>query len=428
MPPFLLFAALMTLLESPSVLAADSAVEKKAEAKQPAAEDEFVKICMDWQTGAIAWTQENAELTDHNKRVASYEAKLESLGTVQKLIEFEKAHRGTPIGLMAVRRLWHMQIDGARKKGLLFEAGQHALDSLRHYGELDELVEVIRYVDLGRHTGVEAGLRSFINQKENIKEANRDFAKFTLARWALQQRQQRQAVEAWFKGVESGEILEEPSQRDAFEELRDMLVSAERLPDLQKEALAIAAALAESNTKAQQWAVKPVDQHQLIFQLDQEKNAKGVPNVKDMAAGLVFRENHLKIGQPAPDLKVKLVSGDDFSLTAQQGKVVIIQFAFNGCAPCEGMYADFRELTKKYPDKLVILSLMRDPTENDVKRHIAAGNITWQASLDTFPGQLTMDWGVRAFPTIYVYGPDGKLAGEKLSGASLKDKVKELLN
>lgn len=426
MPAFLFLAALVVLFELPSVQAADS--EPKSEAKAPAAEEELLQIVMDWQNGAIAWTQENAEVTDHNKRVASYEAKLASLGTVHKLIDFEKAHRGTSIGLMAVRRLWHMQIDGARKQGLLAEAGRHALDSLDHYGNTDELVEVLRYIDLGRHTHVEAGLRNFIARKEGVKEGNRDFAKFTLARWAFQQRQQREAVEAWFKAVDNGDIfLDEPSHRDAHEELREMLVPMERLPELQKEALAIAAALAESKTEARQWAVKPVDQHQLIFQLDEEKNAKGVPNVKEMAAGLVFRENHLKFGQPAPNLKVKLVSGEEFALAAQQGKVVIIQFGFNGCAPCEGTYADFRELTKKYADKLVILSLMRDPTDYDAKRHIAAGNITWQVSIDTYPGALTMGWGVRAFPTLYVYGPDGRLAGEKLQGPALKDLVKELV-
>lgn len=427
MPPLFALIVVVLFLPAEKTAAQDRPEKKSAEAKLSADDEAFLRICDRWRQGAGEWMQENQEVTEHDKRFTSYEVKLKTIGVVADLIAFEQSHRGTSVGLMAARRLWMLQLDGVRNKGVLFDGGKYALDSLGHYGEHDELVELLRFVDLGRHPSIEPALRKFIAQPMGIKDTNRDWAKFTLARWMLQQQTTREAVEEWLKQVDAKELLPEPGEREAHEEILSLLVPSGRLADLRTEARAIAQSLIESKSTAQQFAVNGVDPHQFLISVDREKTSKGVPDLTSMAAGLLFKDTHLQVGKPAPELNVKLIGGAEFSLADQRGKVVIVTFGYNGCAPCEAMYGEFRELTQKYGDGLSIMMIMRDPSDYEAKRHLANGNITWKVTLDVFPGPLTMGWGVRGFPATYVYDREGKLAGDGLRGLALKEKVKELV-
>ncbi len=151
-----------------------------------------------------------------------------------------------------------------------------------------------------------------------------------------------------------------------------------------------------------------------------------MPLVKELAAGLLFKEQHLREGKPAPDLKLQLVSGEDWSLADQRGKTVIIQFSFKGCGPCEAMYPDLRELAAAHKEKLAILSIMVDEKKADTTDAVNSGKLAWNVHWDGDRGPIATQWAVPSFPTVYVIGPDGRIVSNGLRGNQLKAKIAEL--
>jgi thiol-disulfide isomerase/thioredoxin len=155
-----------------------------------------------------------------------------------------------------------------------------------------------------------------------------------------------------------------------------------------------------------------------------------MPLISEMADGLLFRELHLRAGKPAPNLNVALVSGQNWSLSGQRGKVVIIQFSFNGCGPCEAMYKDLREIQQTHGKHVAILSIMHDEKFADTEEAVSKGKITWNAHWDGFRGPVATRWAVQGFPTVYLFDTNGNLVGPgvcDLRGKELKDMVDQLL-
>jgi len=114
-------------------------------------------------------------------------------------------------------------------------------------------------------------------------------------------------------------------------------------------------------------------------------------------------------------------------LSAQKGKVVIIQFCFKGCGPCEAMYPDLREIQKEYGQKISILSITADEKQDETEEAVKVGELTWDVHWDGFRGPIATRWAVSYHPTVYVLDSKGVVASKDLRGKQLKQKVAELV-
>jgi hypothetical protein len=91
------------------------------------------------------------------------------------------------------------------------------------------------------------------------------------------------------------------------------------------------------------------------------------------------------------------------------------------------MYPHLAVLTEKYPDRLAVLTLMRDKTPNKALESVKTGKLTWSVSLDGEPGRIATKWSVNGFPTTYVIDPSGKIASLDSRGEQLQEKVGQLV-
>ncbi len=402
---------------------------KATTAPDPAAslaEKELVGLCERLRNEVDQWFKESEGLSDVAERHRRYAARLDASGLIQNLIDFERTHRGTRIGLTALYRL-SMFADSVTEQGAVKDAANHLLSAVADYGELDELTQVLRSFDLIESRSAETSLRRLVAKSEGVSENNRTFAKLMLARWMLRQRDVRDWNEARLKRIATGEVDEKETTKEEIEKVLAVMVPAQRLPELQSEALSILSALVQSKTDAREFVLEKIDREHFLLRVDAERTQKYGALVKDTAAGLLFHEKHLRIGQPAPEGDFALLSGKPLSLVRQQGKVVIVQFSFTGCVACERMYPLLRELNEKYGEKVSIVTIMKDPDDHDMRDAVAAGKITWNVVWDRNPGRITTLWGVRSFPTVYVFGPDGKLAAENPDFEVLAKRVETLL-
>ena len=58
----------------------------------------------------------------------------------------------------------------------------------------------------------------------------------------------------------------------------------------------------------------------------------------------------IEISQEAPDFTLKTIDGNDFSLSSQKGKVVILDFWARWCAPCREEFPFLIELSNQNKD------------------------------------------------------------------------------
>ena len=143
----------------------------------------------------------------------------------------------------------------------------------------------------------------------------------------------------------------------------------------------------------------------------------------DTAAGSIRRVNG--IGKPFDLIFTDLISGKQISVQRDlKGKIVVIDFWATWCSDCIAEMPHEKELYARYKDKGVeFIGVSADEPEAQgglkaLKGFIAANGITWpqyyqgNAELSLF----STSWGIEAFPTMFIVGPDGNLSSISAQG------------
>lgn len=388
-------------------------------------EQTVVRICKELQADYEEHYAQGEKITDDTERSKFYDEKDPLARYVPALVELEREHHGTDAGLMVIRQLMLPGVRGGRVDNIRDVTRRQALAVLPDYANAAVLPEILRYLDSGNfEPATETALRQVIRAKD-ASDQNRLFARYMLASWSLKSRDGKEFKQRRLKEIDAGSPLWFPMEREYLSEGLGRAFSDEKLAELQREAVETLEAVTKSDSAVRRPAITGVDQDAFIIRVDVEKT-KSMPLIKDLAAGVLFKEQHLRIGKPAPDLNVELVSGRKWSLAEQRGKTVVIQFSFKGCGPCEEMYPDLRALADEYKGKLTILGVMADDKREDTTEAVDSGKLTWDVSWDGFRGPIATKWAVTSFPTVYLIGPDGRVAAFGLRGEQLRAKVAEL--
>ena len=102
-----------------------------------------------------------------------------------------------------------------------------------------------------------------------------------------------------------------------------------------------------------------------------------------------------------------------------KGKVVILDFWTYGCVNCVHVLPDLHQLEKDFGNKLAVISVHSPKFDNEKNpttlKNIIARYEIQHAVANDIDFKVWREFGVRAWPTFVVFGPDGKYAG-KLSG------------
>ena len=369
---------------------------------------------------------EAAKITDEKLQQEFYNRNDPAKDAVPKLLSLEAQHPGTDVGLMALRRIVLLAAGGGVADGPCDLGRREAFARLNNYADRPILPEILRYVDGGNYEpATKEFLRSLAQNRKAIPVV-RQYSAIALAGWMLALRDSREHGERRLRELEHGAAERFPEEAEYYVKVLKVLPAADQLQAFEKESIDLLRQSSESKSGIRQPAVQGIDPKWHLIRIDEEAT-KTMPLLTDLAAGVLFKESHLRLEKPAPDLEVALVSGSKWSMGAQRGKVVIVQFSFKGCGPCEAMYPDLRELQQANGDRLSILSIMADKERKDTDEAVAGGKLTWNVAWDGFRGPIATRWAVQSFPTIYVIGPTGHVAGKGLRGEALKDKVAELL-
>jgi len=128
-------------------------------------------------------------------------------------------------------------------------------------------------------------------------------------------------------------------------------------------------------------------------------------------------EKLLPEGSPAPEVTLQTLEGKKFHLADLSGRTVLLTFWFAHCGPCRAELPQieaFWKAIRKERDDFAILAVDLRDTPETVKQ-------IWKEEGFTFPAVLQKDddvsqaFGVVAYPTVYLIGPDGKILYRNLA-------------
>jgi peroxiredoxin len=141
------------------------------------------------------------------------------------------------------------------------------------------------------------------------------------------------------------------------------------------------------------------------------------------------KEENTSIGSKAPNFSAPSPEGEELALHDVLGKVTIVDFWAAWCKPCRAENPNVVKVYNKYKDKgLSILGVSLDRNANDWKKAIEDDGLTWHhVSNVQYFDEIAKLYNVDAIPATFILDENGIIVAKDLRGASLDQKIGELL-
>jgi cytochrome c biogenesis protein CcmG/thiol:disulfide interchange protein DsbE len=132
----------------------------------------------------------------------------------------------------------------------------------------------------------------------------------------------------------------------------------------------------------------------------------------------------------APDFTITTFDGDSITLSAQRGKVVVINFWASWCVPCEQEAPDLEKTWEKYRDQGVLfIGVDYVDSEEKARAFIARYGITYPNGPD-LRTEISDLYHIRGVPETFIVDRDGQIvffAQEPLTYAKLSAGIDQAL-
>ena len=115
-------------------------------------------------------------------------------------------------------------------------------------------------------------------------------------------------------------------------------------------------------------------------------------------------------GKVAPDFTLKSIDGKDISLSSLRGKTVVLDFWGSWCGWCIKGMPKMKEYYAKYKDKLQILGIDCNDTDQKWRDAVKKHELPWLHVRNEGKPDVTVLYGISGFPTKIVVSPEGKIS------------------
>ena len=123
------------------------------------------------------------------------------------------------------------------------------------------------------------------------------------------------------------------------------------------------------------------------------------------------------LGEVAPDIQGPTINAGDFSLAAERGHWVVVNFFASWCVGCRVEHPELVELAERHQDGDVeIVAVMFGDTEDNARAFFNELGGDWPALVEN-TGSIAIDYGVTAVPETVLVAPNG-LVAQKWLGAN----------
>lgn len=187
----------------------------------------------------------------------------------------------------------------------------------------------------------------------------------------------------------------------------------------------------KDSEKALDWIEKAVKERDFT-KIDTLKQSDYIPLQKNPRFTTLLEdiEKTLGIGGPAKDFTVTLLDGQPFTLSAQKGKVVLIDFWDVICPPCRKALPHLKELHQKFAAKgLVILGISLDTDRKLLEDYLKETQLPWAmaCSFSGWNDETARLYKISATPSTYLIDRQGILRHINLKKEELSMAIGKLL-
>lgn len=125
------------------------------------------------------------------------------------------------------------------------------------------------------------------------------------------------------------------------------------------------------------------------------------------------------------DFKTKTIDGTEFHLSQFEGKLVILSFWASWCGPCVEEFPSMVSLLKQFPDKIVMVAVSSDYTQEDISVFLKSLNITEKLPnlfIAWDPDHLiSAKYQIQKLPESFIFQKDLKLSRKVIGSIKWDD-------
>jgi thioredoxin-like negative regulator of GroEL len=123
----------------------------------------------------------------------------------------------------------------------------------------------------------------------------------------------------------------------------------------------------------------------------------------------------------APAFSLKTVKGETLDNSALEGKIVVFDFWATWCPPCRASVPEIKDLSKKYGDRVRVISVSADEKDDQWRDFITKKSMDWDQYRDA-DGHVLHAFNVHSFPTYIVLDKDGAIV-QRMVGLNPQDSL-----
>lgn len=186
-----------------------------------------------------------------------------------------------------------------------------------------------------------------------------------------------------------------------------------------------------SKNEALDWLQEAVTRGFISYRLLQDEKYAMLQQEKRFYQIIESIKVSIGLGYPAKNFTVKLLSGEDFTLDNQQGKVVLIYFWAYWCEPCKQEMPHLDKIYREFKDKgLEIVGISLDSSIKKTGEFTKKAQLQWKHSCS---GKVWKDktvnlYGVNSLPSLWVVDRKGFLRSFEVKDEELRKVITVLLS
>jgi peroxiredoxin len=128
-----------------------------------------------------------------------------------------------------------------------------------------------------------------------------------------------------------------------------------------------------------------------------------------IARNIRYKITRLQPGYEPPQFELFDTDGKKVKLSDFKGKYVYLNFCTCQSYACLNEFNMLASLYLKYKDRLTILTIATDPLEDVLRQFLSKNKYDWKFLNYENQPDILKEYDIRAFPTYFLIGPDGKL-------------------